>query len=254
VAVTLAGLIALVVTAGLFGYGFYREAQRTRIAHEANAAATKAIESEVRGKIWALHQSLKKIRNTTEPANKLAGTVVMEGLLLDWALTTGPSRPGQPDPYQRRISQARQVLAAAADQPPSFNALCWESSLCFWLVMANELEEAAPRLASNRTKWAAHLSSQDPWLAQLSALEACTVIKKEINRHRAGEAPDRTAIRRAEADLRLSELFPQGGSSRGSGLHRLCLQTLIDLYGSPVAESTELHSLYTAELSAFKAP
>jgi serine/threonine protein kinase len=255
-------VIALLTTAVILASGVGANERVNRLVEKARTDARNTGSREQVGRVIGM---LDNFRAARAQQQSLSSTVLIEGLLMEWSF--GPDYFGTasqvPALWRDRVQLGRNALTPREGlQPGSVQQLMWQSSLAYWLISSGSEDEALTILPRNREAWAAMLKPSDPWLEQLRALEACAVVRREIKSAAAGQSPDKTKLSEAETVLRSERtLFgPNAGAApgpkyrgpnEGTALHLLVLQTMIDLYSSPLRPDPRLRDQIQARLNEY---
>ncbi len=208
----------------------------------------------------AARETMKSI--ATKYAESLRPTlgqyrISTEALVKIWALeyAYGPKVLGLPDQigelWKNRILNIRNLIDSARQEGhgEDFETILWESALAFWLVNEKAFAEALPLLEGNIARWSRMLQPNDPWLADLRMMQTCATVHS-LAAPGGGTRTDEwrsKEMRRLETELQTAaQNIPT--NHRGTPMHFLLLNTMIDLYGPNLLNQPERRDALAVEL------
>jgi len=124
--------------------------------------------------------------------------------------------------------------------------LMWQGVLGYWLLNANQLEEAERLLSDAAHKWSVRDTTGDPITKQVRLLSVSASVKKlaMLSKDRPLTAPEREGLAGFEAELK-HEADVFSGHASYSPMRRQALSAIVELYGPAVLDKP-------AELKAAK--
>ncbi len=166
----------------------------------------------------------------------------------DWML--GTNILGDPatktPPWRDRIEIIRGMLDESRRRYGSetFQTLCLESTLAFWLVAARRADEAAPILTANREAWLKILAPDQPWHRWLEGLSECAAVESVARQaHRPLPSADRARL--ASAARTLEDIFATFGRTHTEVPFRIVIgRTLKRLYGPELLDEPQRLTRY----------
>lgn len=228
-AVTTAVILLLVVISGGVVQFLATEAAVAQARSEAEGESREEFELRLQAFALDLQKSLREGEITHQLLPKL--------WLSEWLY--GPNVLGKGagtyELWKMRVDICRRLIAEAHEQDRflDIDTLFWEEALGFWLLQSGEAMEAAEILATNRRHWMQALARKDdPWLADLKAMEVCAQVDLRLSR----DPKDRAAASDDE-DLGTLAAFLDQTEARvhksdyGSPIHMLVLTYQVKVYG-----------------------
>lgn len=136
--------------------------------------------------------------------------------------------------WEHRVQTIRWFVNDAREhgRDEAMETLLWESALGFWLVGGGDHAEAEPLLKANLERWRKRLEANDQWLVDIETLRLCAAANRLAATAAAGPVTtvDHGELRTVESALaRIDQSMPS--DHRGTPLHFLVLDRLIDLHG-----------------------
>ncbi len=166
----------------------------------------------------------------------------------DWML--GTSILGDPatktPPWRDRIEIIRGMLEESRRRYGSetFQTLCLESTLAFWLVAQRRADEAAPILAANREAWLKVLAPDQPWHRWLEGLSECAAAEN-LARQAPRPLPSADRARLASAARTLEDVFATLGPTHTEVPFKILIgRTLKRLYGPELLDEPQRLTRY----------
>jgi serine/threonine protein kinase len=176
--------------------------------------------------------------------------------LVEWLYGTTTLGQGldRRDVWNRRIDVIRQYVDKAIDdgRADHLDTLIWETALAFWLIRNGAYDEAEQHLDRVRGVWARIIPSSDPWLADLAAMDSSLVVFRTAS----AEHVERDELNELRIDhsprlQRAARRFDR--THRGSPVHRMVLDALVDLYGPRLLDDDERVDEFRTQRKAFDA-